>query len=160
MPSGAGYYVTFENAAVTAANADYDFVEITPADEGGIEIVGFELICFEAGDAQEEFLRVQWFSDNATSGNGSAATPRPVNPLVTSTAVFTAETVASTPASTGTAIGLPVHGVPTRGGTGPIWYPDGFGPRINQADTMLCLRLLAALADDAVFSGCFYVNVL
>jgi hypothetical protein len=153
------YYVTFENQSFTNANGDYDFVELTPADEGGIEIVGFELQCFET-DA-EEYLRVQWFSDNATSGNGSAATPRPQNPLVTSTAVFAAETVASTPASTGTAIGLPTHYVAAKGGTqGPIWYPDGCGPRVTQSDTMLCLRLAAAVADDAVFSGTFYVMLV
>lgn len=149
--------VSFENQSFTTANGDYDFCELTPVDDRPIEVIGFEIVCFEVGDAQEEFLRVQWFSDNATSGNGTATTVRPVNSR-DATPGFTAETVASTPASTGTAIGLNVHGIAARGGTnGPVWYPEGCGPRIDQGDTMLCLRMLSTLADDAVFSGTFYV---
>lgn len=155
MSQGVIYYVTFENQAFTTANGDYDFFELTPVDEGAFEVVGFELVCFELGDAQEEFLRVAWFSDNATSGNGTSATPRPQNPFVSHSQVFTAETVASTPASTGTAISLPIHSIPARGGR-DFWYPDGCGPRISQSDTMLCLRMLSTLADDAVFSGTVY----
>lgn len=158
---GVEYYVTWENGSFTNALGDYDFVELTPADEGGIQVVGIDIEIFETGDSQEEFLRAQWFSDNATSGNGASTTPRPVNPAVVHANVFTAETVASTPASTGSAIGLQIVNLASRGGTnGPVWYPEGFGPIVTQADTMLCLRLLSAVADDIVASGTVYVRML
>lgn len=154
------YYIPVENASVTNANGDYDLLEITPADEGPIEIVGFEIVSFELGDAQDEWFRIQWFTDNATSGNGTATTVRPVDQAVTHAAAPTAETIASTPASTGTAIPGPVHSISARGGTnGPIWFPAGFGIKANQADTMLCMRLLAAVADDIVLSGTWWLNV-
>lgn len=160
MP-GPVYYVTWENQSITNANGDYDLCELTPADEGGIEVIGFEIVSFEVGDAQEEFFRLQWFSDNATTGNGTSTTIRPRNPLVTHGAPFTAETVASSPATSGTAIGLCVHSVAARGGTnGPIWFPDGVGPVVSQSDVMLCLRLLAAVADDITCSGTIYVQML
>lgn len=158
---GCDYYVTWENGSFTNANGDYDFVELTPADDGPIQVIGIDIEIFETGDSQEEFLRCQWFSDNATTGNGSATTPRPVDPRITSSQVFTAETVASTPASTGTAIGLNIVNLASRGGTnGPVWYPEGTGPIVTQLDTMLCLRLLAAVADDVVASGTVYVRMI
>jgi hypothetical protein len=152
------YYLTFENFSVAAASGDHDLCEITPADEGPVEIIGVELVGFDT-DA-DEYLRVQWFSDNATTGNGTATTPRPQDPFVVHTQVPTCETGASTPASTGTAIGLNIVSTNAKGGTnGPIWYPANTGPRISQSDTMLCLRLLAAVADDVTFSGTIYLLV-
>lgn len=155
-----GYTITWENQSFTTANGDYDFCEITPADEGPLEVVGYDITVFETGDAQEEFLRCQWLSDNTTTGNGTSTTPRPVDSQVVHAVPPTCETVASTPASAGTSIAIHSFGLPARGGTnGPIWYPDGFGIRINQADTMLCLRLLAAGADDVVSSGTIWFAV-
>lgn len=154
------YYIPVENASITNANGDYDLLELTLVDEGPIEIVGFEIVSFELGDAQDEWFRIQWFTDNTTTGNGTATTVRPVDQLVTHANPPTAETIASAPATGGTAIPGPIHSVSARGGTnGPIWFPSGFGPKANQADTLLVMRLLAAVTDDIAFSGTWYLNV-
>ncbi|MGH7460563.1 MAG: hypothetical protein ACREMA_05990 [Longimicrobiales bacterium] len=157
--AGRVYTISFDRQAFTTANGDYDFFELTPADDRPIELVAlFVSQKSEVGDAQEEQIAYSIVSDNATSGNGSAATPRPIDPR-DAAAGFTAETVGSTPASTGTAITLHADCFNVRTGLQLIFPPD-MRPRVDQADTMLCVRLLAALADDADFSGTVYVREL
>src|SRR5262245_60111666 len=98
------YTVSFAASSFTNANGDYDFFEITPADDRPVEIVAIYIgNKSEIGDAQEEFVEWAIVTDNATSGNGTAGNVRPLDQRDAS-AGFTAETVASTPASTGTAI--------------------------------------------------------
>ena len=95
-------------------------------------------------------------SDNATSGNGTSTTPRPMDPR-DAAAGFTAETVGSTPASTGTEIFLHQDGFNSRAGLQIIWPPD-MRPCVDQADTMICVRLETAVADDTAFAGTVYVR--
>lgn len=150
------YTVSFAPTSFTNANGDYDICELTPADDQPIEVIGWVIaVVSEIGDAQEEFLQVSWASDNATSGNGTSTTPRPTNSRFAA-AGFTAETVGSTVASTGSAITIENFTIPARGGD-RVWYPDGCGPRIDQGDTMLCMRLGTALTDDATVAGTIWV---
>lgn len=150
------YTVAFQGQSFTTANGDYDFFELTPADDRPIELAGLFLsVKTEVGDAQEEMIDWLVVSDNATSGNGAATTPRPVDQRDTG-AGFTAETVASTPASTGTAISLHADNFNVRVGLQLFW-PQGYRFRVDQADVMLCVRLSTALADDATISGTAYV---
>lgn len=151
------YSVSFQSASFTTANGDYDFFEITPADDKPIELVGLFLsVKTEVGDAQEEMLDILIVSDNTSSGNGSATTPRPTDSS-DGAASFTAETVASTPASSGTAIPLHADNFNVRTGL-QVWWPPEARIKIGQGDVMLCVRLSTALADDATISGTAYVR--
>lgn len=153
------YTVSFDQQTVASASGDYDFFEVTPADDRPIEVVAIWVTCkSELGDAQEEQIAWSVVTDNATTGNGTTATPRPLDPRA-GAAGFTAETVASTPASTGTPITVIADNFNVRGGLHEI-FPDAMRPRVDQADTMLCVRLLTVLADDAVFSGTLWVREL
>ena len=160
--AGTIYTVSFASTAFTNANGDYDFFEITPADDRPIELVGLDICCSntaDAGDAQEEFLQWSIVTDNASSGNGTSTTPRPVNQR-SAAAGFTAETVGSTTASTGTEIFIHQGAFNSRVGL-QIWWPPEARPRADQGgDTMLCVRLEAAVADDSAFAGTVYVNEL
>lgn len=153
------YTVAFDQAAFTAANGDYDFFELTPADDKPLEIVAIFLENkSEVGDAQEEMVAFSIVRGNATSGNGSSATPQLLDPNDPA-ASFTAETVASTPASTGSPVTLHAGTFNIRTGLQLIFPPD-MRPKVTQAQTMLCVRLLTALADDATLSGTIYVREL
>lgn len=150
------YTVSFAATTIANASGDYDLFELVPADDIPIEVMGFSVFIYsELGDAQEEFLQCQWISDNTTTGNGTATTPRPVSSRMAA-ATFTAETVATTPATSGTAIPIEPFALPSRGGD-RVWYPDGLGPRVDQADTLLCMRLNVAVTDDLTMSGCVWV---
>lgn len=148
-----GYYtVTFNQQTIAAASGDYDFFEFTPSDDRPIELVALHIgNKSEIGDAQEEFLAWAIVTDNTTSGNGTLATPVPLDPA-DAAATFTAETIASTPASAGTAVTVWDGTFNIRAGLDYIWPPE-MRPKAYQSDTMMCIRLRTALADDAVFSG-------
>lgn len=153
------YTVSFDQQTIAAASGDYDFFEITPADDRPCELVALDIgNKSEIGDAQEEFVAWGIFTDNTTSGNGTSTTgvqvdPRDANPG------FTAETVASTPASAGTAVRVWCSTFNLRSGLF-IVLPELIRPKVDQADTMMCVRLLTALADDATFSGTAFIREL
>lgn len=151
------YTVSFTQQTFAAASGDYDFFELTPADDRPIELLALHIgNKSEIGDAQEEFIAYSIVTDNATSGNGTSATPTPLDPSDAS-ATFTAETVASTPASTGTAITVVSGTFNVRAGL-DIIYPEEMRPRVYQTDVMMCVRMLSTLTDDAVFSGTAWIR--
>lgn len=152
------YTVVFDQQTIAAASGDYDFFELDAAAEKPIEIVGLEIgNKSEVGDAQEEMVAYSIVRGNATSGNGTATTPRALDPS-DGAASFTAETVASTPASAGTALPLVTSTFNIRAGLF-IMYPELMRPKTSGAD-LLCVRLLTALADDATMSGTVWVREL
>lgn len=153
------YTVSFDQQAFTTANGDYDFFELTPADDRPIEIVAvFIGNKSEVGDAQDEMVAYSIVTDNATTGNGAATTPRPLDPR-DGAAGFTAESVASTTATTGTEIVLLADTFNIRSGLQLI-LPEAMRPKVDQADTMLCIRMETGLADDATISGTVWVREL
>ena len=152
------YTVTFDQQTIAAASGDYDFFELDAAAEKPIEIVAIFLANkSEVGDAQEEMVAWSIVRGNTTTGNGAAATPRPIDSS-DGAASFVAETVSSTPASAGTAVNLHVDTFNIRTGLQLIFPPD-MRPKTQGADLM-CVRLLTALADDATMSGTLYVREL
>lgn len=152
------YTVAFDQQAFTNANGDYDFFELDPAAEKPIEIVAIFIgNKTEVGDAQEEMVAWAVVRGNTTTGNGTSTTPRPLDPS-DGAASFTAEVVASTPASAGTALTLHADTFNIRTGLQFIFPPD-MRPKSSGAD-LLCVRLLTALADDATLSGTIYVREL
>jgi hypothetical protein len=150
------YTVAFDQQAFTNALGDYDFFELDPATDKPIKIVAIFIgNKSEVGDAGEEMVAWSIVRGNTTTGNGTATTPRP---LVGADAAagFTAEVVASTPASAGTPLTLHADTFNIRTGLQVIFPPD-MRPSSSGAD-LLCVRLLTALADDATLSGTVYVE--
>lgn len=153
------YTVVFDQQTVAAASGDYDFFELTPADDKPIEIVALKLANkSELGDAQEEMVAYSVVRGNTTTGNGTTTTPRPLDPS-DGAASFTAKVVSSTPASAGTAITSVADTFNIRAGLSEI-YPEIMRTKASQADGTLCIRLLTALADDATMSGTVWVREL
>lgn len=156
---GRMYTVEFENASITNANGDYDFFEISPADDKPCVIHACYLdVLSETGDAEEEMLRIKIIRGHTTGGNGTSTTPQLLNPS-DAAAGFAAETVASTPASLGTAVDLHSCGFNVRVGWEYVPTPE-CRPIVTQAQTTLVVRLMAAVTDDVTMSGTLYVEEL
>lgn len=158
MPAhGRMYTVEFNNVAVTAAQ---DLFELTPADDKPLRIHGWMVgQSSDAGDAQDELLRVQLIRGYTTSGSGgSTATPRPLN-RSDAAAGFTCEINNTTVANTGTTHTLHSDVFNVRAGM-PFWFPPESRPEVSQADTTLVLRLPGAPADSLTMSGVMYVEEL
>lgn len=152
------YTVSFDQQTVAAASGDYDLFELDAAAEKPVEIVALRIDNkSEVGDAQDEMVAWSIVRGNTTSGNGTSATPRPLDPA-DGAASFTAETVGSTPASSGTAVTLVAGCFNVRSGLYEV-YPEVMRPKTSGAD-LLCVRLLTALADDATLSGTVWVREL
>lgn len=151
------YTVSFTQQTIAAASGDYDLFELTPADDVPLEIIGLVIaVTSELGDAAEEILPIQFIRGHATSGNGTATTPRAIDPK-SPAAGFTAETVGATIASTGTPITVWAEGFNVRSGY-QMWFPEGCGPRVTQADTMMVIRSSATVADDLTMSATLVVR--
>lgn len=153
------YTVSFDQQTIAAASGDYDLFELVPADDRPIELVALFLgNKSEVGDAQDEMLAITILSDLTTSSNGTSTTPRPLDSRDGS-AGFTAETVGSTVATTGTAITLHVDTFNVRGGYQLI-LPEIMRPKVDQGDTAMYVRLTTAAADDLTLSGTAYIREL
>ena len=152
------YTIDIPSATIATASGDYDFVEIDPATDKPVEIMAIFLANkSELGDAQEEFVEYAVVHGNTTSGNGTSATPRPLDVNDTASGA-TCETVSSTPASAGTAINLWHDTFNIRAGLQLVFPPD-MRPRAAGA-ALLCVRLLTALADDATMLGTVTIREL
>lgn len=151
------YTVQFENVAIAAAQ---DLFEITPASNKPIAICGLFLSnvggTADAGDAQEEFLRLQIIRGFTTSGSGgSSATPVPVTPT-DGAASFTAEVNNTTLANTGTTVHPHSDGWNIRMGYSLWWIPETW-IWCTATETRIVVRLVAAPADSVNCSGTLYV---
>ena len=154
---GRMYAVDIAPAAITVAA---DVIEITPADDKPIKVHGFEIFqTTDLGDAQEEIIGLFWIRGHTVSGSGgSTPTPRPLNPN-DAAAGFTAETLNTTPANTGTTVQLQRHGWNVRIPTPVVYTPEG-RPEASQANTTLILRMAAAPADSITMSGYVLIEEL
>ncbi len=154
------YTVTFDNVAVAAAQ---DLFEITPAANKPCLLHALYLSnvggTADAGDAQEELLRIRIGRGLTTSGTGGTA-PTPVPFAVSDAAAgFTAEVNNTTVATTGTEAVLHCDGWNVRVPYQLIWTPET-RPRISATDTRLHIRLVTAPADSVSCSGTLYVEEL
>lgn len=151
------YTVVFDNVTVSAAQ---DLFEISPADDKPIGIVALELDnvggVADAGDAQEELLRLVVRRGHTTSGSGgSAPTPNPCLPGA-SAAGFAAEVNNTTIAASGTTQDLRPFGWNVRV-PGRDFWPEETTFWASQANTTIVVRLLTAPADALSMSGTLYV---
>lgn len=153
--SGRVYSVNFENVAATALQ---DLIEISPADDHPIKLLGLFLSqSSEIGDAQEEMLRVQILRGYTVSGSGgSAQTPVPLDPGDTA-ASFAAEVNNTTVANTGSPVILHSESFNVRSGLAHYWTPET-ALIANQAGTTIAVRLLANPTDSVTINGTLYVE--
>lgn len=154
------FSVTFDAVAISAAQ---DLFEITPADDKPCKLLGLVLSnvggTADAGDAQEELLRLSIIRGFTASGSGgSAPTPVPVNPNA-SAAGFTAEVNNTSLATTGTTTNPFNDGWNIRVPYQMFW-PEEMGPEFGQPNTTLVVRLVTAPADSVSCSGTLYVAEL
>lgn len=154
---GRMYTVSFDGATVTNSGGDADLVELTPADDKPLTICGWTIdVSSEVGDAAEEILRYKIIRGHATSGNGTAVTPRPLN-RSDAAAGFSAEYNGATIASAGTPVDLYCGAFNVRAGE-RIFLPEGFRPTISQADALLVFRLMSTVADDVTMSMTVFIE--
>lgn len=152
------YSVEFEAQTLAAASGDVDIFEFDAAAGKPIELVGlFLAVTSEVASnvAEDEFARLRIIRGHTTTGNGTSTTPRPLDGA-DAAAGFAAEVLGATIASAGTAINLHSDAWNVRTGF-QFWWPEGCGPRTNEAD-LLVVRHMAALADDVTISGTAYVR--
>lgn len=151
------YACPFDNVSVSAAQ---DFWEVTPADDKPVYIAGIWLDnvggTADAGDAQEECLRLAIYRGFTTSGSGgSTVTPVPANSSIDTAAGATVEinntTVATTSGTLLAAMGWNVR-VPFR-----EWIPQEFWVGASQTNTTLLVRLVTAPADAVSMSGTLWI---
>jgi hypothetical protein len=159
MP-GRMYTIIFDNVSIAAAQ---DLFEISPADDKPCRIHALTLCnvggTADAGDAQEELLRLLIRRGHTTSGSGGTA-PTPT-PLVAADAAagFTAKVNNTTLASAGTTVDLHADGWNVRVPYQLIFTPE-MRPTVGQGATTLVVRLVNAPADAILCSGTLYVEEL
>lgn len=154
--SGRVYAVPFAAVAITAAQ---DLVEISPADDKPVELIGWHIgQTTDAGDAQDELLQITVIRGHTSSGSGgSSVTPAPLSPN-DSAAGFAAEINNTTIASAGTTATLFASAWNVRAGS-DVWLPEDVRPRASQANTTLVVRM-SAPADSITTNGVFWVREL
>lgn len=154
--SGRAYAVHFANVAVTAVQ---DLLELTAASNKPCALASITLGQFsDAGDAQDEMLRIEVGRGNTTSGSGGGTvTPSPLDPN-DAAAGFTCETNNTTQATGGTRAILHADTFNVRAGYSWIW-PVAERPKFNAASgsNTLCVALPGAPADSLTCSGCAIV---
>ena len=153
---GRVYAIPFAAVAITAAQ---DLVEISPADDKPIELIGWHLgQTSDAGDAQDEQLQLTVIRGHTSSGSGgTSATPAPLNPG-DAAASFAAEINNTTIASSGTTVTLFASAWNVRAGS-DVWLPEDVRPRASQGNTTLVVRM-SAPADSITANGVFWVREL
>lgn len=156
------YSVSFENVSITVAQ---DLFNLAPAADKPFHVVGLTLCnvggAADAGDAQEELLRISVRRMGATVTNGTGgSTPTPVPKDIDDTAAgFTARANDATTRA-------------TTSGTNSLWFADGWNVRIPYAmwfPEKFCLQaqttaqrviigLDSAPADALSVSGCVFIS--
>lgn len=140
--------------APTAYTVAADLVEITPADDKPVRILGFRVWqTSDLGDAQEEVITLSWIRGHTTSGSGgnTGVARDPKHPNAPS-AGMTAETGNTTAASAGTTTEPYTTGWNVRVPLEVVFTPQQ-QIEANQGNTTILLRMGAAPADSMTI-GC------
>lgn len=140
--------------APTAITVAADLVELTPADDIPCLVHGFRVYqTTDTGDAAEEIIGLAIVRGNSTSGSGGntsvAVTPKNNRDVA---AGVTCETANTTAASAGTAVTCYSTGWNVRAPLEVVFTPEQ-RIRVDQGNTLLVLRMLAAPADSLTI-GC------
>lgn len=154
-------YTVVLNGTYTAAGTDTDLLEITPADDKPVRLLGFLVSqTSEVGDAAEEGVRLSIIILPATftSGSGgSAPTPQPLDSADTA-AGFTAEVNNTTVGTTsGTARTLMEAGWNERNTPYEFWFPPNCLPVVKGAEGLV-IRAQTTIADDMSVACTFWLE--
>ncbi|MEQ1726776.1 MAG: hypothetical protein ABL982_00230, partial [Vicinamibacterales bacterium] len=134
------YTVSF-NGTLATASGDIDLLEVLPADDKPVRLLGITLgQISEVADAAEEGVRISVMRMPATvtSGSGgSAPTPVPVD-SADAAAGFTAEVGNATVATTsGTALQFLELGWNIRNSPFDYWFPEGLQVLARQGEALI-----------------------
>jgi len=159
---GRGYTVSY-SGTLANASGDADLLEILPADDKPVRLVGMRLgQISEVGDAAEEGLRISviHMTGTVTSGSGgSSVTPQPPRPGTDLAAGFAAECNNSTVATTsGTAsirdeIGWNIRQSPWE----TFMFDEKMQVRAVQTEAII-VRLQTTPADDITGQVTFFLE--
>lgn len=153
------YYVPFDGVSIAAAQ---DLVELSPATDKPIRLLGWDISnvagTADAGDAQEELLRIIVSRGAISTGNGSAVTPVTRDPNAQA-AGFTAKVNSTTIGTNTNSTTLFTHGLNIRV-PDVLFFPEEVQPQTTLSVGKLCVRLQTAPADAVLMSGTFFVEEL
>jgi hypothetical protein len=145
----------------TAAGTDTDLLEILPADDKPVRLLGFTLgQTTEVGDTAEEGVRVSVIRLPATvtSGSGGATPVIAATDSADTAAGFTAEVNNTTIATTSsTAVVLAELGWNERNTPYEFWYPERVAPIIKQGEGLV-VRAQTTIADDMSIACTFWLE--
>lgn len=153
MRYGRIYVASFENVTVTAAQ---DFFGLAPATNKPVILHSYSISnvggAADAGDAQEEMLRIVLVRGNTTVGSGgTTTTPVPIQNADTAFGGV-CRINDTTAASAGTAETFAQPGWNVRMPAERLWAPED-RPVCTAAQTRICLRLLSTPADALSITG-------
>jgi hypothetical protein len=149
------YTVSLSENAMTGA---FNIFELTAADDKPIEIAGLFIAQTNVvGDTNEEIIPFEILRGAATTGTGTAATPRPCN-IGDAAAGFTAKVDCTANATGGTALTVFADAINLRAGYQAI-FPEGMGIITTQA-SLLEVQLQVAPAASTDFTGTLFVREL
>jgi hypothetical protein len=154
-------YSVSATATITAANTDVDLLEVLPADDKPVRLVGYVIgQTSEVAEAQEEGIRIDVLRLDATvtGSNGTAGVEEPLN-ASDAAAGFTSETFGTTVATTsGTAHTLDMCAWNVRGSPLERWWPDPDMRPTAKEGQGLFVRWQTTVADDVVVAATFYIE--
>jgi len=147
------YTVSLSENAMTGA---FNVFELIAATNKSIEIAGMFLAQTNiVSDANEEIIPFEIKRGAATTGTGTAATPRPA--LITDAAAsFTAKVDCTANATGGTALTMFADAINLRAGYQVI-FPEGMGI-ITTSASLLEVQLMVAPAASTDFTGTLFVR--
>lgn len=159
---GRVYSIPFENVSVAAAQ---DLFSLAPADDKPVRVLAIHLSnvggTADAGDAQEELLRLAVIRGFTSQGSGgsSVSANAPIDSSAGANWGFTAHVNDTTPASGGTSQTLFADGWNIRVPYQQVFLPEA-RPGASQANTTIVVKLMAAPADAVSCSGTLIVEEL
>ena len=156
-------YNVVYNGTITNAGGNADLLEVLPASNKPVRLVGWSLgQTSEIGDSAEEAIRitVQRFPATVTSGSGGSSVT-PVAPDGNDTAAgFTAECNNTTVATTnGTAVVLEEHSWNIRSSPWERHIPEDRRPRAVSGEALI-VRMESTLSDDIAANLTFHLEEL
>jgi hypothetical protein len=145
----------------TTAGTDTDLLEILPADDKPVKLLGFALgQTSEVGDTAEEGVRISVIRLPATvtSGSGGATPVIAATDSADTAAGFAAEVNNTTVATTsGTGVTLAELGWNERNTPYEFWFPPRCEPIVKQGEGLV-IRAQTTLADDVSIACTFWLE--
>jgi hypothetical protein len=152
--AGREYTVSFSSTAFATGT---DLWELIAADDKPIEVYGlFLAVDTEVGDAAEEILPFKVMRGAATTGTGTATTPRPLH-STDAAAGFTAKALLSANSTGGSVVDLFADAFNVRVGY-QLWLPEESEWETTQTAGLIEIRLMNVPADSVDISSTLFVR--